>query len=68
MRIVVVGQIAQQLDHVITGVQPGEVLPGGPEPPHESGFGHQVERIGRFVEEDYSTMGQYVKSRLERVL
>ena len=48
-------------------VKPGEVFGRGPKPPHEPGLGHQVERFGRFVEEDYSTMGEYVKSRLEGV-
>ncbi len=68
MRIVVVGQTAQQFRDVVTGIKPRQVPARGPEPPHEPGFGHQVERFGRFVEEDYSTMGEYVKSRLEGVL
>ena len=68
MRIVVVGQIGEQFRDVVAGIQPTEVPGRGPEPPHELGLGHQVECLGRFVEEDYSTMGEYVKSRLEGVL
>ena len=68
MRIVLVGQIAQQLGNIVAGIQPGQVPPGGAKPPQKFGLRHQVERFGRFVEEDYSTKGQYVKSRLERVL
>ena len=67
MRIVVVGQTAQQLRDVVAGIKPRQVLACGPKPSHELCFGHQVERFGRFVEKDYSTMGEYVKSRLERV-
>ena len=68
MRIVFVGQFAEQLDDVVAGVQAGQVPPRRTKPPQQFGLRHQVECFGRFVEEDYSTKGQYVKSRLERVL
>ena len=66
MRVVLVGQLVEQFRDVVAGVQPGQVAAGDAEPPLELGFGQQVEGLGRFAEEDYSTQGQQVKSRLER--
>ena len=68
MRIIIVGQFTEQLRNVIAGVKTGKVTAGRTKPPQELGLGQQVQRVGRFAEEDYSTKGQYVKSRLERTL
>ena len=58
MRIVFVGQFAQQLGDVVAGIQSRQVAAGRPEPPQELRLRQQVQGVRRFVEEDYSTKGQ----------
>ena len=65
MRVVVVGQPAQQFRHVVAGIQARQLAAGRAKPPQQFRLRQQVQGFRRFVEEDYSTDGQQVKSRLE---
>jgi len=66
MGIVLIGQLVEQLCDVIAGVKTRQVAAGRPKAPQELRLGQHVQGFGRFAEEDYSTKGQEVKSRLER--
>ena len=65
MGVAIVGQPAEQFGDIVAGVETQQLAAGRAKPPQELRLGQQVQGVGRFVEEDYSTEGQQVKSRLE---
>src|SRR5215218_1892149 len=68
MRIVLIGQLIEQLGDVIATVQGRQIPRSCAESAFEFGFRQQVQHIGRFAEEHYATDGKEVKSSLERAL